>query len=191
MSGFGWRIGVDHSKASLCFRTVVSYFKEVRLGQTSLTFGGSWKVVLFTNLCYKDNHVLQEPANSIVISVYCLLVSVAGKVMFRFLFGSFLSDCHKHLHFTMAYYKHSWNFIFSFRQPVGDVCCPQEPGDEDCEVWYFNKLNIFEYDTVCSYALCRNIFIFNLALSDLLLVRMTSDKHKLQCDTGLHRACKR
>ena len=146
MSGFGWRIGVDHSKASLCFRTVVSYFKEVRLGQTSLTFGGSWKVVLFTNLCYKDNHVLQEPANSIVISVYCLLVSVAGKVMFRFLFGSFLSDCHKHLHFTVAYYKHSWNFIFSFRQPVGDVCCPQEPGDEDCEVSYFNKLNIFEYN---------------------------------------------
>ena len=39
-----------------------------------------------------------------------------------------------------------------------------------------------------SYALCRNIFIFNLALSDLLLVRMTSDKHKLQCDTGLHSA---
>ena len=71
--------------------------------QVGFTFGGSFKVVLFTNLCYKDNHVLQEPANSIVISIYCLLVSVAGKRMFCLLFGIFLTD----LHFTMDEYKHS------------------------------------------------------------------------------------
>ena len=62
-----------------------------------LVFWGRWKVVLFTNLCYKDNHVLQEPANSIVISIYCLLVSVAGKGMFRIIVWQLSNRLHEHL----------------------------------------------------------------------------------------------
>ena len=154
-------------KASFCFRTVVSYFKEVRIGQIMMESGVIYLQTHFTRTTMYSESRPTPSSYQFTVFLFQLLVQLRIFCILKLIID-----------------HQENNFFFhlpSLWQPVGNVRCPLQTGDEDRQVCILISLAICIKLII---TICRNIFIFNLALSDFLLVIMSHRKSIIYFSLG-------
>ena len=112
--------------------------------------------------------ILSEPTNTVVIIIYTLLVTFAGDLRWLTLFWRFCNPSRMHYDVVIIIEQ-----FYSFGKSSCNVHGPQEERDEKRQVILHLGVFFIFFPTfymIKSYCNFRNIFIFNLALSDFLLV---------------------